>query len=157
MSSAKAAKTRQTDYEDPEVWKEAFEIMDKDRDGKLTVDELAAFIRALGRNPLNSEIKALVTEIGGERTLTDRNQAFNILKTKKFKRPQEQERDMREAFKALDKDGRGTILEAELRQILCNLGENLEPYEVDQLIKNVKVNAEGEINYDEFVDLLVAD
>jgi len=64
---------------------------------------------------------------------------------------------LREAFKALDKDGRGTILEAELRQILCNLGENLQPYEVDQLIKNVKVNAEGEIDYDEFVDLLVKD
>jgi len=155
MAAKQARKT--TDYDDPEVWKECFEIFDKDRDGKLNVDELAAFIRALGRNPLNSEIKALVQEIGGEKTLVDRQQATTILKTKKFKRPQEQERDMREAFKALDKDGRGTILEAELRQILCNLGENLEPYEVEQLIKNVRVNAEGEINYDEFVDLLVAD
>jgi len=154
-----AAKKRgnATDYEDPEVWKECFEIFDKDRDGKLTTEELASFIRALGRNPLNSEVKALVAEIGGERTLVDRTTAFNILKTKKFRKPVDQARDMREAFKALDKDGRGTILEAELRQILCNLGENLEPYEVDQLIKNVKVNAEGEINYDEFVDLLVGD
>jgi len=110
-----------------------------------------------GRNPLNSDIKALVAELGGEKTMVTRDQAFNVLRTKKYKKPQEQERDMREAFKALDKDGRGTILEAELRQILTNLGENLEAYEVDQLIKNVKVNAEGEINYDEFVDLLVGD
>merc|ERR1712100_265690 len=125
------------DYEDPEVWKECFEIFDRDRDGKLNMVELAQFIRALGRNPLNK--------------------AKSTLQSCKFKKPIDQERDMREAFKALDKDGRGTILEAELRQILCNLGENLEPYEVDQLIKNVKVNSEGEINYDEFVDLLVGD
>ncbi len=52
-----------------------------------------------GRNPLNSEVKALVAELGGEKTLVDKNQATTLLKTKKFKRPQEQERDMREAFK----------------------------------------------------------
>jgi len=154
---ASRTKRPTVDYEDPEVWKECFEIFDKDRDGKLNVDELASYIRSLGRNPLQSDIKALVAELGGEKTLVSRDQAFNILRTKKYKKPQEQERDMREAFKALDKDGRGTIQEAELRQILTNLGENLEAYEVDQLIKNVKVNAEGEINYDEFVDLLVGD
>jgi len=154
-----ASKKRGTgiDTEDPEVWKECFEIFDRNRDGKLDTEELANFIRALGRNPLNSEVKALVQELGGDKTVIDFAKASNILKTKKFKKPIDQERDMREAFKALDKDGRGTILEAELRQILTNLGENLEPYEVDQLIKNVKVNAEGEINYDEFVDLLVTE
>merc|ERR1711943_155728 len=129
------------DYEDPEVWKECFEIFDRDRDGKLNMVELAQFIRALGRNPLNSEMEALVKSLGGENTTVDFNKAKSTLQSCKFKKPIDQERDMREAFKALDKDGRGTILEDELRQILCNLGENLEPYEVDQLIKNVKVNS----------------
>jgi len=150
-------RTQNIDYEDPEVWKECFEIFDRDRDGKLNMTELAQFIRALGRNPLNSEMDALVKTLGGDTTTVDFAKASATLKASKFKKPVDQERDMREAFKALDKDGRGTILEAELRQILCNLGENLEPYEVDQLIKNVKVNSDGEINYDEFVDLLVSE
>jgi hypothetical protein len=51
------ANTRQaTDYEDPEVWKECFEIFDKDRDGKLNMDELASFIRSLGTNCSRSSL-----------------------------------------------------------------------------------------------------
>ena len=48
MSQASRTKRAALDYEDPEVWKECFEIFDKDRDGKLSVDELASYIRALG-------------------------------------------------------------------------------------------------------------
>jgi Ca2+-binding EF-hand superfamily protein len=42
-------RTNTTDYEDQEVWKECFDVFDRDRDGKLTMDELAMFIRALSK------------------------------------------------------------------------------------------------------------
>jgi len=55
---------------------------------------------------------------------------FSTFYRRKMKKPMDMERDMRNAFIALDKDGTGTILEAELRQILGTLGEALSPEEV---------------------------
>lgn len=53
-----------------------------------------------------------------------------IYKTKKLAGPSDQDRPMRDAFKALDKENNGTIQEAELRQILGNLGDALTSQEV---------------------------
>jgi len=62
---------------------------------------------------------------------------------------------MRNAFGALDKDGTGQILEAELRQILGTLGESLSSEEVDMLMRDVETDDEGLLRYDKFVDMLV--
>ena len=134
--------------------KAAFEVFDKDKDGKITGEELGTVIRALGKCPLQSEVNQWMKEAGGESATIDVS-TFKTYFNKKMRRPEDTERDMREAFKALDKEGNGLISEAELRQILMNLGEALEPYEVDSLLRQVDVNTEGEIQYDKFVDLLV--
>jgi len=73
-----------------------------------------------------------------------------------MKKPSDLDRDMRNAFVALDKDGTGQILEAELRQILGTLGETLTSEEVDMLMRDVDADDEGQIRYDKFVDMLVS-
>merc|ERR1712146_420534 len=92
-----AARKRQNDidYEDPEVWKECFEIFDRDRDGKLNMVELAQFIRALGRNPLNSEMEALVKSLGGETPPWTSTRPSRPCSRASSRSP-DQERDMRE-------------------------------------------------------------
>ncbi len=50
-----------------------------------------------------------------------------------MKGPLDQEREMRSAFQALDKDNNGRIQEAELRQILGNLGDALTSQEVNYI------------------------
>jgi len=75
---------------------------------------------------------------------------------RKMKKPQDLERDMRNAFSALDKDGAGYVLEAELRQILGTLGESLTSEEVDLLMRDLETDDEGQIRYDKFVDLLIS-
>jgi calmodulin len=62
---------------------------------------------------------------------------------------------MLDAFRALDKEGNGTIQEAELRQLLLNLGDALSSPEVEELMKEVSVSADGAISYESFVDMLV--
>jgi len=79
----------------------------------------------------------------------------NIVKTKKLSSPADQDKPMRDAFKALDKDGTGKILEAELRQILGSLGDALTTQEVNSLLREVKVDTNGGIDYNEFVTMLV--
>ena len=61
--------------------------------------------------------------------------------------------EIKEAFKVFDKDGNGFISAAELRHIMTNLGEKLTDEEVDEMIREADVDGDGQINYDEFVDV----
>jgi Ca2+-binding EF-hand superfamily protein len=104
---------------------------------------------------------------------------FKGLYRKKLRRPQELEKDMRQAFRLLDNTGTGKLSEADLRVLLGSLGEPLSSEEVhtlfffdvmvvkvltwwlgcvvqiDSLLKACEVDAEGNLKYDEFVDLLI--
>jgi len=136
----------------PDQIQECFQIFDKDNDGKVSIEELGNALRSLGKNPTNAELKALRDEIGAKDF--DLN-TFKAVYRKPIKTPSEQQKEMIDAFKALDKEGNGTIQEAELRQLLLNLGDSLTSPEVEELMKEVSVSADGGISYESFVDMIV--
>ena len=61
-----------------------------------------------------------------------------------------------EAFKVFDKDGNGFISAAELRHIMTNLGEKLTDEEVDEMIREADIDGDGQINYEEFVKMMMS-
>jgi len=132
--------------------KEAFDVFDADKDGFILSEEIGTVVRALGKCPYQSEVVAIIEEAGGEGKKIDLRALTGHYK-KKMKKPMDLERDMRNAFSALDKDGTGFILEAELRQILGTLGEVLVTEEIDLLMRDCEVDDEGQIKYDKFVDM----
>ena len=132
---------------------ECFKCFDEDNDGKIAVEDIGLVIRALGKAPLESEISAIEAEVG-ENGMVDYNSFKNFYR-RKFKRPQELEADMRTAFAALDANGKGQVAECDMRALLGTLGEALSAEQVDSLVKNCKVDYDGNISYDEFVSMLV--
>lgn len=66
------------------------------------------------------------------------------------------EEEIREAFKVFDKDGNGFISAAELRHVMTNLGEKLTDEEVDEMIREADVDGDGQVNYDEFVKMMLS-
>ena len=54
----------------------------------------------------------------------------------------------------MDKDGKGFISVADLRQMMSNLGEGMTDEEVDEMINDADVDGDGMVNYNEFVDTL---
>ena len=92
------------------------------------------------------------------------------------------EEELIEAFKVFDRDGNGTYFEfcervfkafkvilfisptpkqgfisaAELRHIMTNLGEKLTDEEVDEMIREADIDGDGQINYEEFVKMMMA-
>merc|ERR1711916_175482 len=66
------------------------------------------------------------------------------------------EEEIKEAFRVFDKDGNGFISAAELRHVMTNLGEKLTDEEGDEMIREADVDGDGQINYEEFVKMMMA-
>jgi calmodulin len=66
------------------------------------------------------------------------------------------EEELKEAFKVFDKDQNGFISAAELRHVMTNLGEKLTDEEVEEMIREADLDGNGEVDYDEFVKMMMA-
>ena len=66
------------------------------------------------------------------------------------------EEELKEAFRVFDKDQNGFISASELRHVMTNLGEKLTDEEVDEMIREADVDGDGQINYEEFVKVMMA-
>ena len=66
------------------------------------------------------------------------------------------EEEIREAFCVPDKGGNGCISAAELRHVMTNLGEKLTDEGVDEMIREADADGDGQVNYEEFVQMMTA-
>lgn len=48
------------------------------------------------------------------------------------------------------------ISAAELRHVMMNLGEKLTDEEVDEMIREADVDGDGQVNYEEFVSMMLS-
>ena len=60
-----------------------------------------------------------------------------------------------DAFNTLDRDKRGAIGDEELRYVLEEMGSNLKPEEIDEVINNNEYKKDDKINYTTYVDYWV--
>ncbi|KAK7248252.1 Calcium-binding protein [Aureococcus anophagefferens] len=61
------------------------------------------------------------------------------------------------ARKMKDTDSEEEILEAfKLRHIMTNLGEKLTDEEVDEMLREADIDGDGQINYEEFVKMMMS-
>uniref|UniRef100_A0AAY4DC73 Calmodulin 2 n=1 Tax=Denticeps clupeoides TaxID=299321 RepID=A0AAY4DC73_9TELE len=82
--------------------------------------------------------------------------------------------EFKEAFSLFDKDGDGTITTKELGTVMRSLGQNpteaelqdminevdadgkLTDEEVDEMIREADIDGDGQVNYEEFVQMMTA-
>lgn len=67
--------------------------------------------------------------------------------------PEHKVRDLTEAFKMFDLNGDGKISRVELGTVLRSLGETMTDSHLEQMIKDVDTNGDGEIDLQEFINL----
>ncbi len=99
-------------------FKEAFGLMDQDRDGTISVDDLKEVYNSLGRNPKDADLKAMVAEASGPIN-------FTMLLTLFGDRLNgtDEESMLMNAFKLFDQELKGTVHKDSLREILVNEGK----------------------------------
>ncbi|CAN6577752.1 unnamed protein product [Malus baccata var. baccata] len=135
-------------------FKEAFCLFDKDGDGCITTKELGTVMRSLGQNPTEAELQDMISEVDADQNGTIDFSEFLNLMARKMK-DTDSEEELKEAFKVFDKDQNGFISAAELRHVMANLGEKLTDEEVSEMIREADDDGDGQVNYDEFVRMML--
>lgn len=133
--------------------KEAFTLFDADGDGKIAPKELGILMRSLGGNPTEAKLKEIVAE---EKLSAPFDFTRFLDLMGKHMKLEPFDRQLRDAFKVLDKDSTGFVAVSDLRHILTNIGEKLQPAEFDEWIREVDVGPDGNIRYEDFISRMIA-
>merc|ERR1719268_693393 len=136
-----------------EDYREAFGLFDRVGDNKVAYNQIADIMRALGRNPANKEVAKLLGNPSAE-DMTSKRVEFEgflpMLQTIINGPNKAAFEDYVEGLRVFDKEGNGTVMGAELRIVLCTLGEKMTETEIDALMQGQE-DESGCVNYEAFV------
>ncbi|XP_050397724.1 calmodulin-A [Patella vulgata] len=135
--------------------KEAFRLFDKDGDGSITTEELGTVMRNLGQFPSIDELKQMIQEIDidgdGLFSFEEFAQVMANMGGISENSEEDEEEELRQAFRVFDKSGCGYITPSDLRCVLQCMGEDLTEEEIDEMIAEVDIDGDGRIDFEEFI------
>ncbi|KAI3388933.1 hypothetical protein SNEBB_006757 [Seison nebaliae] len=140
------------DQHQVQEFKEAFSLMDQDRDGTISVDDLREVYSSLGKPCKDDELKKMIAEAPGAINFTLLLQMFGekIGGT-------DPEDTLLNAFKLFDKVSTGKLHKDTLRQILTTEGvpkERMSDAEFNQMLEDAVPDRQGEIDYEKFTRVI---
>merc|ERR1711924_405494 len=139
-----------------------FDHFDENKDQHLSVQEFSKLLSSLGQLKSEAELHEMMKEAYQNEDMKQEDFCrgigfgqFLCLMAKTMK-DNDTEEELIEAFKVFDRDSDGFISAAELRFSMTNLGENLVEAEVNERIREADIDGDNQINYDEFVKMMMA-
>jgi len=99
--------------------------------------------------------KQLISQVDGPDTRVTFEMFLPMLQDVSSKPIRDTVDDFVEGLKHFDKEGNGLISAVELRHLLTGLGEKMSEEEVELLIHG-KEDSQGNINYEDFVKMVLA-
>ncbi|KAF8566341.1 hypothetical protein P879_06954 [Paragonimus westermani] len=132
---------------------EAFQYIDKDKDGVIRPDEMLNLYHVLGQRATLEEVKTNMSRLSsnqsGRITVVD---FMNILGRSLSTRSCEYE--LPEVFKLLDRNGDGYISPEELAQRLTAVMETTTREEALIILESIDVDGDKQISLEEFMALM---
>ncbi|XP_030285948.1 calcium-binding protein 2-like [Sparus aurata] len=137
---------------------EAFKEFDYDQDGYLNYKDVAECMRTMGYMPTEMELLEIVQQIkmrmGG---LMDFEDFVELMGPRMMGETAHMLglKELQSAFTQFDLDGDGKINQEELKEAIKSmLGEKLKKGELEEIVKELDINADGNIDFEEFVMML---
>ena len=149
----KKPEKKSKDNKNIQVYKEAFELIDKNKDGQITLDELKNFFNGLKENISNADLQDMINEADVEGNGTISFEGFIALMERSL-RNEEVEEEIIETFKKFDQDNNGLIGPEDIYNLLHSFNQDITISEAEEMIKNVDIDDDGLVNYQEFVKMI---
>ncbi|KAK1876741.1 Myosin light chain 3 skeletal muscle isoform [Dissostichus eleginoides] len=135
-----------------EEFKESFGLFDRVGDSQVGFNQVADIMRALGMNPTNKAVVAILGNPSADDMANKRVtfEAFLPMLKQVDLMPKGTYDDYVEGLRVFDKEGNGTVMGAELRIVLSTLGEKMSEVEIDALMTGQE-DENGSVHYEAFV------
>lgn len=136
-------------------YREAFKLFDKDGNGTIELDELRQVMCSLGQSPTESELNQIIADadMDGDGTI-DFDEFIEMMNKQETRDLNDQVENLRRTFEIFDTDGSGKISSTELKQVMEKLGEQLDDFQISEMIREADKDGDGEIDFDEFVRMV---
>ena len=135
-------------------FKEAFSLFAKDGGNVIKAKDLGIVMRSAGQNLTEAELSDIVNQFHIDRDGTlDLRKFLSVMEH--VVEDTNNEEELRDAFRAFDKDGTGCIPSAALRHLMTNLGDKLPEDEVDEMMREANIMTDGQIDYEDFVTMMM--
>ncbi|XP_002740099.1 myosin regulatory light chain 2, smooth muscle minor isoform [Saccoglossus kowalevskii] len=129
-------------------FKEAFNMIDQDRDGFINKEDLHDMLASLGKNPTDQYLDSMMNEAPGPINFT----MFLTLFGEKLNGT-DPEDVIKNAFGCFDEEATGFINEDRLRELLMTMGDRFTEDEVDEMFREAPIK-NNMFNYVEFTRIL---
>ena len=135
-------------------YKDAFEMFDKNKDGKITIMELANVMRSLNLDPTEEELKEMIDEVDLDGNGEIDFEEFVTLMNRRSKETDTEEVILN-AFRVFDIEGNGLLSITDMRHIMINMTDYGSEDDLDDILINADTDGDGFIKYEEFIRMLL--
>ncbi|XP_034828013.1 myosin regulatory light chain sqh [Maniola jurtina] len=129
-------------------FKEAFNMIDQNRDGFVDKDDLHDMLASLGKNPAEDYLEGMMNEAPGPINFT----MFLTLFGERLQGT-DPEDVIKNAFGCFDEENTGVIPEERLRELLTTMGDRFTDDDVDEMLREAPIR-DGLFDYVEFTRIL---
>jgi len=129
-------------------FKEAFNMIDQNRDGFIEKEDLHDMLASLGKNPTDDYLEAMMMEAPGPINFT----MFLTLFGERLQGT-DPEDVIKNAFGCFDEDNNGHISEDRLRELLTTMGDRFTDEDVDEMYREAPIK-NNLFDYIEFTRIL---
>merc|ERR1712110_331084 len=129
-------------------FKEAFNMIDQNRDGFIDKEDLHDMLASLGKDPTDEYLEAMMNEAPGAINFT----MFLTLFGERLQGT-DPEDVIKNAFGCFDEENQGLIHEDRLRELLTTMGDRFTEEEVDEMYREAPIK-NGMFDYQEFTRIL---
>jgi len=135
-------------------FKEAFKKFDEDGSGEISTEELGTVMRMLGHDLKQYQLEDCIAIVDADGSGSVDFEEFLDLMRMKTRESQE-EAEVKEAFRILDRANKGEINTEVIKEILMKLDEEMTEDEVDEMISEIDEDGSGWVDYEEFKKLML--
>ncbi|KAI2809230.1 hypothetical protein BLOT_000377, partial [Blomia tropicalis] len=137
--------------QDIDEYRDCFYLKTQPNSGHITsVDELKTIMRSLGTSPTQSELEQYFKEKNCKISFAD---LLDIMHTHSVK--EKIPKEILDAFVSSDWSKSGQMLTKDLKHILCDWGEKLDPKQFDRLMREANIGG-SYFKYEDFVKIISA-
>ncbi|KAH3866900.1 hypothetical protein DPMN_030023 [Dreissena polymorpha] len=134
--------------------KQTFHLYQKKGTEEVATKDLDQLFKAMALHVDDDKLKDWADEMDDDAVGTIPWEKFKILFERKLKEDEE-EKELKEAFRVLDNQKKGTIPVDDLRWILKSLGDDITEEEIDDMIAETDTDGSGTVDYEEFYALMM--